>query len=120
MSKKTKETPYGTITEYTGNKPPTLHPVSNTSPADVVKPSVVFEGDKEHALITLFRGPEEELPLVKSIGYMKLPGHNKYVSYVITSKGDKVLSFEVEQPDFRAIAEEAAKIAFVTCFMDQE
>lgn len=90
------------------------------SPADVVKPSVVFEGDKEHALITLFKGPAENLPLIKSIGYTKLPGHNKYVSYVITTMGDKIVSFEVEQPDFRAIAEEAAKISFVTCFMDQE
>ncbi len=94
--------------------------VKESSPAEVVKPSVIFEGDKEHALITLFRGPEDELPLVKSIGYMKLPNYNRYVSYVITTKGDKVVSFEVEQPDLKAIAEESAKISFVTCFMDQD
>lgn len=94
--------------------------VRETSPSEVVKPSVVFDGEKEHALITLFKGPEADLPLIKSIGYTKLPEHNKYVSYIITTKGDKVVSFEVEQPDFKAIAEEATKIAFVTCFMDQE
>ena len=90
------------------------------SPSDVVKPSVVFDGDKEHALITLFKGPEEDLPLVKSIGYMRMPNYNTYVSYILTTKGDKVVSFEVEAPNIRAIAEESTKIAFVNCFMDRD
>lgn len=86
----------------------------------VVKPSIKFEGDTAtHPLAALFDGKSELMPEVKSIGYMRLPDTNLFVSFVMISKGREIISVEVEQPNLRAIAEESAKIAFVTQFMGE-
>lgn len=84
----------------------------------VVEPSIKVEGAKPHPIEVLYSGDQESMPEVKSVGYMKVPGTNQYVSYVITTKGSEVLKFEVEEPNLRAIAEESAKISFVTNFID--
>lgn len=89
--------------------------------ADIIKPTIVFDGDKDHALQELFK--EGNAPILKSVGLVKidtLPGLGKFVAYVITTQGDKVLNIEVEQPNLREIAEETSKISFVTTFMGQD
>lgn len=86
----------------------------------VVKPSMHFEGDKEHVLTTLLE--EGDAPVLKSVGYTRLKtvkGQSSYVSYVITTQGEKVLKIDVEEPTQRYIAEEATKIAFVNHFMSE-
>jgi hypothetical protein len=88
---------------------------------DIVQPTLVFDGDKEHALKALFRN--DNAPILKTIGYGTIPGvegYGRFVSYVLTSQGDKVLSIEVGQPNLKAIVEDEAKIAFVTTFMENE
>lgn len=88
---------------------------------DIVQPSVVFDGDKDHALRLLFK--QNEAPVLKSIGFGPIPGvegYGRFVSYVMTSQGDKILSIEVGQPNLKPIAEDEAKIAFVTNFMGDE
>lgn len=90
-----------------------LHPPS----LSVIKPSVIIEGE-QHIFQKLEK--DSKLPEMKAIGYMDL-GQGKlhnWVSYVITIKGDKVLSIEVDEPNMRQIAEEATKINFTTLFMD--
>lgn len=86
----------------------------------IVKPTMRFDGDKAHVLETLLK--ENDAPTLKSIGYMRMPGlgQSAYVAYVITSKGNKVLEIEVEEPNLKAIAEESAKISFVNNFMRGE
>lgn len=82
----------------------------------VVKPSVTFEGDsKEHVLETLMNS--SQAPVVTSVGVMRVPGTNNYISYTVKTQGTKVVSIEVEEPNLRAIAEETAKINFVNLFM---
>lgn len=88
---------------------------------DIVQPTISFDGDKEHALKALFK--EDKAPVLKSIGYATIPGverYGRYVSYVITSQGDKILNIEVGQPNLKAIAEDEAKISFVTEFMGDD
>ena len=85
---------------------------------DIVVPTIVATGEKEHALKALFR--EDNAPVLKSVGYSLVPGltgQGRFVSYVITSQGDQVLNIEVEQPNLKAIAEESAKMAFVNTLM---
>ena len=96
-------------------------PKKKQSPEEIVKPSIHIEGDKEHALKLLFR--EDDAPIIKSVGYAPLaglPGHGRYIAYIVTSQADKVLSIEVEQPNLKGIAEESAKMAFVETFMGTE
>lgn len=91
-------------------------------PIKVLEPSVKSTHDKDkHALEEIFSGPEDDIPEMKAVGYMKLgKGTNNWVSYTATIKGDRVLKLEVEEPNLREIAEESAKIAFVNNFIDQE
>lgn len=95
--------------------------VSNKTKNTIVKPAMKVVGDdKQHALETLFEGPTEKLPVIKSVGFMKVPGKNSYVSYSISSKGKEILSIEVDEPNLRPIAEESAKILFVDQFLGDE
>ncbi len=84
----------------------------------IVKPSVSFGDEKEHPLAVLFDSPNP--PLIKSIGYMRVPDKNTFVTYTIYSRGKEIVSVEVEEPNLRAIAEESAKIAFVSNFCNDE
>lgn len=87
-------------------------------PTSFIKPLVQVDGDK-HELQRLVEEGEE--PEIKSVGYMPLKnGTRGWVSYTITTKGNQVINMEVSEPDLRDIAEETAKIAFVSIFHDQE
>lgn len=86
--------------------------------SDLIEESIQVEGStKEHILKTIFDGDASEIPTITSIGYMGLKGSNKFISYIITSKGKDILKIEVSEPDHRAIAEDESKINFVNCFM---
>jgi len=91
-----------------------------TSTESIIKPTMVFNDGSKNAMVQLFEGEQSELPLIKSIGYMRLPDSNTYVSYVITTQGYSVVSIEVEEPNLRYVAEEASKISFVSTFMNEE
>ncbi len=87
----------------------------------IVEPMVKFEGDnKQHAIDVLFNGDASALPLIKSVGYMKVPSSNNYVSFVMTTQGKEVLKIEVDEPNLRGIAEVTAKISFVNMFTQDE
>lgn len=86
---------------------------------NIVQPSIREEG-VQHPMEALFDGDQSQMPTLKSIGYAKMPGTTQWVSYVITTKGKNVLLIEVDEPNARAIAEEASKINFVQLFSDQE
>lgn len=63
----------------------------------------------------------DELPELTSVGYCKASeGRNSWVSYTMTTKGDKVIKIECDEPNLKEIAEESAKIAFVSNFIDSE
>ena len=87
--------------------------------ADIVKPIIRNNGEK-HLLETMFEGDHNDLPVITSVGYMPLKeGHTSWVSYLIKTKGKEVISIEVDEPNLRELAEESAKVLFVTKFMDQ-
>lgn len=61
----------------------------------------------------------EERELI-SIGYAKSSDNSSsYVCYIIKSKGDKIISIEVGEPNMKLIAQDECKINFVTNFMDK-
>lgn len=68
----------------------------------IVKPIVNFNDGKSHVLEALFKAGNA--PILKSVGYVCLKGN--FVGYKITSKGDTILSVEVNEPNIRPIAEE--------------
>lgn len=74
-----------------------------------------------HEWEELFQDHPETMPVLKAVGYTKVSQlHNTYVSYTVTFQGDKVLSIQVDEPNLRQIAEESAKINFVTELSDKE
>lgn len=81
-----------------------------------VIPSIEIAGHK-NGFQALFEGDPAKIPTLKSVGYCQMPGTNTFVSYKILSKGGKILKIECEEPNLRPIAEESAKIAFVSTFM---
>lgn len=86
----------------------------------VIKPLISVAGET-HELEKLFEGDQNTLPEIKSVGYMRLGEKaNNWVSYVITTKGDKVLSIEVDEPNMQLIAQESAQISFVNLFIDKD
>lgn len=86
--------------------------------SSIIKP--IITTTDEHPLLALFTQHPELLLPITSIGLVKLPDTNKYISYTIVSKGSEIISIEVAEPDLRAIAEEAGKISFVEHFMSKE
>lgn len=84
----------------------------------VVQPIIRIENDKEHIMATLL--DSKSAPEVKSVGVFHVPGTNNYVSFTMITKGNEVISIEVDEPNLRAIAEESAKINFVQTFMSGE
>ena len=98
MAKKTKDQPKETVEigRYVHTKNEEAHPID--------------------AVIN-----SEDAPEIKSVGFMRInPLSNTWISYVMTTKGNKVLKIEVDEPNLRGIAEESAKIQFVQLFIDQE
>lgn len=87
--------------------------------ASIVEPEIKVEGEV-HPLQDLV--DNGEAPIMKAVGYVRLNKNvkNNYMSYVVTFQGDKVLKIEVGEPNLKGIAEESAKIQFVTLFVDNE
>lgn len=90
-------------------------PVDEHAPE--VNTSITFDGQK-NAFEALFEGDPEKFPILKSVGYVQIPGTNTFVAYTLFSKGSSILKIECEEPNLRSIAEESAKIFFVTHFMN--
>lgn len=83
----------------------------------IVKP-IIVNNNQPHVLEDK---DNKDMPILKSIGFGKInPESNLYVSYIITSQGDQVLSIEVSDEDMKVIAMDEAKINFVNTFMDGE
>lgn len=83
-----------------------------------IQPLIKTSGEKH-----LFEEMNEngELPIIKSVGFCRVsPKSKNFVSYVITSQGDKILTMEVSEPDARAIAEDNSKTSFVSTFMNYD
>ena len=98
-------------------------PSKKKSLKDLINPAIRIE-DNEHPLEIVYDNGKD-LPIFKAIGFVRTPikvkgQGNTYFSYTITFQGDKILSIDVEEPNLRGIAEEAAKISFVTTFTDQD
>lgn len=86
--------------------------------ATFIKPAIRVNG-QDHVIETLFK--QGKTPKFAAVGVSQLePGKNSWVSYLLEIVGDKVVSMEVGEPNLRAIAEEEAKIGFVTKFLDAE
>ena len=82
----------------------------------VIEQSIIGEDSKQEIAEKIF-GQGEDLPVVRSVGYSKIPGTSKYISYIIHTKGTEVIKVEVDEPNMRPIAEESAKLNFVNLFM---
>lgn len=68
-----------------------------------------------------FQKDPESMPVMTAVGYMKASKiKNDFASYIVTFQGTKVLKIEIGEPNLRAIAEDEAKISFVTEFTDRE
>ncbi len=101
--------------------PVVISPESPTVSAHIVQPTVKFVGDdKKHALQAIFDGPEDKMPVIKSVGTIGVPGTNTWISFIMHTKGTKVIKVDADEPNLRAIAEESAKISFVDTFMSAE
>lgn len=81
-----------------------------------IEPIIRNNGEK-HLLEEMFEAGEEiEL---KAVGYAHIgKGPNSWVSYVVTVKGDRVVNLKVDELNPKALAEESAKLSFVTDLMD--
>lgn len=85
----------------------------------VIKPSMDFGPDHKNVMI---EHVTDNVPELTSVGYAHIPGTKLFASYTIKTKGGTVISMVVDEPDARAIAEDAAKINFVNemCRYDEE
>lgn len=68
----------------------------------------VVGSDKEHAMEKMLSG--DNPPELTSVGMVRVPGNNNWVSFVMTSKGSEVLRLEVGEPNLRGIAIDESKI----------
>lgn len=85
--------------------------------APFIVPSI-RNNDEKHIFEEMF--DLGELPEMKAVGYVKIGnGTANWVSFTATIKGKDVLRLDVEEPNIRAIAEESAKIAFVSALIDE-
>lgn len=83
----------------------------------IIKTSTSVVGiTKEHALKQLFGGHPELLPEIKSVGVVRIPDTNNFVSFLMKSKGNEVIEIEVDEPNTRMVSEEMSKIKFVETF----
>lgn len=88
-----------------------------TESKDLSIKSTIEVSGHTNPFITYYNDNDVEL---KSVGYIKMPGANNYVSYTITTIGGKVTEILCDEPNLKMIAEESAKIAFVQHFVDKE
>jgi len=101
----------------------------NIKPSDkapqIIFPDVRVAGEN-HPLEDMWI--DGNFPELKAVGCCPMKcGENaagnpimRWMSYTMTTKGPNVTKIEISEPDIKAIAEETAKIAFVTHFIDQD
>ncbi len=78
----------------------------------IVKPVLRFNNEP-HALESALKA--KDAPEIKSVGIVRLD--NGWVSCMITTKGEKVISIEPGEPNMKKIAIDEAKVTFVDNFM---
>lgn len=89
------------------------------APASVVEPSIRVVGEKnKHPMQDLVEG--KNCPVIVSVGILRVPETNTYMSYAIHTQGLKVIKVEVEEPNVKGIAVESCKCEFVSRFIDTE
>lgn len=101
--------------DKTKSKPEVSGAVSSI---DYIKPLIKVDGE-QHILQEMAEAGDE--PVMKAVGYHRI-GDSKagWISYVITFKGNKIISIEVDEPTPRYMVEESSKINYVRTFIDQE
>ncbi len=62
--------------------------------------------------------PATELPIITSIGWMKVEG-NAWAVLTIKTKGNEVVGVEVEEPNMKAIALETLQIKVIRELVDK-
>lgn len=81
------------------------------SKESIIRPLIKVDGE-DHILEEMER--DGEMPVLTAVGYAQLVEDKRmWVSYTVRFQGDKVLSIDVSEPDFKLIAEDSAKVAFV-------
>jgi len=85
--------------------------------ASIVEPLIHIEGHNNAFKAQLDSDPESELI---AVGYSRVNGTNTYSAYTIHVKGGRVSKIICEEPNLKGIAEESAKISFVSNFTDNE
>lgn len=80
----------------------------------VITPSIQVIGGNPHPLVQMLQD-KKELPVMKSAGFFKIETgkRDNYVACTMVVQDGK-LTIEVEEPNLKNIAEETAKISFVT------
>jgi hypothetical protein len=92
--------------------------MSKTTKSVIEKSSTTLNiPSKEEASDALF-SDDPNAPVVKSVGYARVPGKNTYISYIIYTQGTNVVKVEVDEPNLRPISEETCKLNFVNLFMN--
>lgn len=92
-----------------------LNPTEPTNNTSIVEPMMKFDGDvKPHKFETYIMNGDQ--PVVKAIGYTRIPGTSEFVSYIYYIQGDKVLKVVVGEPNLRPIASDEAKVNYVQTF----
>lgn len=86
-------------------------------PSKVVEP-LIRSNDEKHLLEEMFEAGD--FPEMKAVGYAQIgKSASSWVSYTLTLKGDKVTKLIVSELNPKAIADESAKVDFVTYLSDQ-
>lgn len=89
---------------------------SNLNKSESIIQPLIRSNNEPHIFETM-----KELPELVSVGYCKASDErNSWVSYKMTTKGNKIIKIECDEPNLRQIAEESAKISFVSSFVDEE
>lgn len=92
--------------------------VDDVSHETIISPIIHVDGDT-HPLFDL--EAQNEMPILKSVGFAKVsPTSREYISYVMTTRGRKVLNIEVSEPNLKDISIDEAKTAFVTTFLNED
>jgi hypothetical protein len=98
-------------------RPFTKNVPRETKPTQIVQP-IIKDSRIPHPLEVL--ESEGKFPDLTAVGILNLGSGTKYVSYVLKTKGDKIVSLEVTEPDMKAIAVESLKTEVVLKFIDPE
>ena len=108
----------------------TLEVVETTKAKNLVRPQIRMftrpkNGEEKQPILNpmeeLFETSPDQMPTLKAVGFYRInPLKNEWMSYTVTFKGAEVLDIEVGEPNLKQIAEDEAKINFVTKISDIE